>query len=62
MLHAYDVLYHTLENTGHAPKLNIMDNKAPGALKQLLKKGESGTTISTAYLQNKRSGTCYMGI
>ena len=24
MLRAYDVLYHTLENAGKAPKLNIM--------------------------------------
>ena len=26
MLSAYDFLYNTLENAGHAPKLNIMDN------------------------------------
>ena len=26
MLSVYDSLYNTLENAGHAPKLNIMDN------------------------------------
>ena len=33
MLHIYDVLYEILENSGHAPKLNIMDNEASTALK-----------------------------
>ena len=27
MLHEYDVLYDTLENTGQSQKLNIMDNE-----------------------------------
>ena len=34
-LRAYYVLYYTLENAGHAPKLNIMENKASTALKCL---------------------------
>ena len=38
MLREYDVLYYTLENAGHAPKLNMMDNKASAALQRLLKK------------------------
>ena len=33
MLHEYAVIYNKLENAGQAQKLNIMDNKAPVALK-----------------------------
>ena len=33
MLCAYYFLYNTLKNTEHAPKLKIIDNEAPAALK-----------------------------
>ena len=38
MLRAYDVLYYTLENVVHAPKLNIMENEAYTALNRLMQK------------------------
>ena len=34
----YDVLYNTLENAGHAPKLNITSNEASTLLKPMLHK------------------------
>ena len=40
MLRAYTFVYETLENEGHAPKLNIMDNESSTVLKSLYKKGE----------------------
>ena len=36
ILRAYDVLYDILDIAVHAPKLNIMENEASTALKQLL--------------------------
>ena len=39
MLHAYDVLYDTLENAGYTPQLNILENEASTALDSLLQKG-----------------------
>ena len=61
---AHMISYMThLENARHVPTLNIMDNEASTALKQLLqKKHNSGTSISTPYPQKKRSGTCYTHI
>ena len=38
MLCTYDVLYKTLENAGHTPKFNIMDNEVSTALKWLSQK------------------------
>ena len=40
VLRAFDVSYDTLENTGQAPKLNIMENESSTVLKSLYKKGE----------------------
>ena len=36
MLRTHDVLYNTLENAVQAPRLNIMENEAPTAIKLLL--------------------------
>ena len=52
MLRAYDVLYDTLENAGHARNLNIMDNKAPTALNRLLQ--EIRTVVQLAPLHIHR--------
>ena len=38
MLSAYEILYYTLENAGHATKLNMMENEVSTALKLLLQK------------------------
>ena len=38
MLRAYYVLYDTLDNSGHASKLNIIDNGASTALENNLQK------------------------
>ena len=38
MFRAYDVLYDTLENAVHAPKLIIVENEASTELKRLLQK------------------------
>ena len=40
MLRAYTFVYETLENEGHAPKLNIMDNESSTVLNSLLQKIE----------------------
>ena len=62
ILRVYDVLYDILEKAGHATKLNIMYNEASIALQQLSQKKDSGTTGTTAYPQNIRSGTFYTHI
>ena len=49
MLPAYDVLYNTLENSGHATKLNKIYNEASLELNRLLKKKNTDTNISTVY-------------
>ena len=51
MLRAYDVLYDTLENGGHAPKLKMMDNEAPAALTQLLQKRMTVVKLAPPHTQ-----------
>ena len=63
MLCAYYFLYNTLENTEHAPKLKIIDNEAPAALKWLLHKNITVVQLDPpTYPQKKRSRTCYINI
>ena len=45
MLIEYDVLYDTLETTGHAQKLNIINNAASTELKKLLQKIKIGLQL-----------------
>ena len=51
MLLTNDVLYDTLENTGQAPKLNIMYNEASTALNRLLQKRGTVVQLSPPHSQ-----------
>ena len=55
MLHAYDVLYYTLENGGNAPKLNITDNEASSALKKMLQKRITVVQLAPPYTHRRTS-------
>ena len=55
MLRAYDVLYDTLENAGHVPKLKIMDNKSSTALKGLLQKRIAVVQLATLHIHRINS-------
>ena len=41
ILRTYDTVYDTLKTTGHAPKLNIIDNEALKSPKILLQKSKT---------------------
>ena len=55
MFYAYYVLYYTLKNAGHAPKLNIMDNEAPSALKILFQKGITVGQLAPPQIQRRKT-------
>ena len=63
MLRAYYILYYTLENAGHATKLNIYGKWIINGIKTtVIKNRDIGTTRPTPYPQKKRSGMLYAHI
>ena len=58
MLRSYDVLYDTLENAGHAPKLNMMENKASAEIKQLLQKRRTVVQLAPPHIPIRNAAEC----
>ena len=58
MLHAYDVLYDTLKNAGHAPKLYIVENEVSTEFKQLLQKIRTVVQLAPPHTHRINTAEC----
>ena len=58
MLHAYDVLYETLKNAGHAPKLYILDNELSTEFNQLLQKERTVVQPAPPHIHRINTAEC----